>query len=617
MAEEEGKVIQWPSGADEATDFDFLMVGKDDKPIMKIPKEKLNEVIVINGEGVKAVAGGATSATPTILRPGPNGQNRKMEDVQGWFVNGTSAEPPVATGTAWEAPAGKKNTNWWDGTTWTLGSSVPLPQPSGVPVLNPGGSLVPNEKAVSDYVAPLFSLTTDIEYGTAQESDKSKNRRGIINSNGNYSSNSDNWCCTGLEPCKGNTTYTSSGHSDFSTSNAVVCFYDENQAVIPGSIVFGSGQKKYTYTSPVNAKFRAHTIANASGIGIVNPPINNPIDNAFANSFMVNEGSEALPLAPYTGGMSIVKRIDGTKIENAPYVAPKTLFYKFDLSAKKFIVYSKLPKSINEFIGIEITRETDMSELVYKDLWRITNAYMYRYENDIMTQLQVRAMTSGESEFVYRTNGKVDFTGGFHGDEKIIDFSFFADGILVPATASIPLTECKSFRYVQNTNMHQTAASPSPGTVDPNHTVECEHLKETLISNGGYITHNTLKWKQNLLIPTAYHAISCIGKDMGQLIYNEKGESVLVNGNDQYKLEVIGNREYISKHLGKRYSVNANSFISTPIGYDAEAVMFIWDRPFPPNPSDADNKYYRRVSNKNVIVDDIWDFTMSVMFDKL
>jgi len=130
MAEEEGKAIQWPAGADEATDFDFLMVGKDDEPIMKIPKEKLNEVIVINGEGVKAVAGGATSAAPTILRPGPTGANRKMEDVTGWFVNGTSAEPPIAIGTPWEAPAGNKNTNWWDGTAkvWSLGSSVVLPE---------------------------------------------------------------------------------------------------------------------------------------------------------------------------------------------------------------------------------------------------------------------------------------------------------------------------------------------------------------------------------------------------------------------------------------------------------------------------------------------------------
>jgi len=134
MAEEEGKVIQWPGGADEATDFDFLMVGKNNKPIMKIPKEKLNEVIVINGEGVKAVAGGASSSSPTILRPGPAGQNRKMEDVQGWFVNGTGDNPPVAIGTPWEAKAENLNVNWWDGTAkvWSLASSVALPKGQGL-----------------------------------------------------------------------------------------------------------------------------------------------------------------------------------------------------------------------------------------------------------------------------------------------------------------------------------------------------------------------------------------------------------------------------------------------------------------------------------------------------
>lgn len=135
--EEESKAIEWPGGADEATDFDYLLVGKDGVPIMKIPKEKLNEVIVINGEGVKAVAGGATSANPTILRPGPTGANRKMEDVEGWFVNGTAAEPPVSVGEPWEAPTGFKNTNWWDGTTWSLGSSVPLPS---TPVANDYGT---------------------------------------------------------------------------------------------------------------------------------------------------------------------------------------------------------------------------------------------------------------------------------------------------------------------------------------------------------------------------------------------------------------------------------------------------------------------------------------------
>ncbi|HAK30952.1 MAG TPA: hypothetical protein DCO90_17305, partial [Sphingobacterium sp.] len=43
-----------------------------------------------------------------------------------------AANPPVATGTPWEAPAGNKNTNWWNGTTWSLASSVALPKGQGL-----------------------------------------------------------------------------------------------------------------------------------------------------------------------------------------------------------------------------------------------------------------------------------------------------------------------------------------------------------------------------------------------------------------------------------------------------------------------------------------------------
>ncbi|WP_333802571.1 CotH kinase family protein, partial [Sphingobacterium multivorum] len=87
---------------------------------------------------IKTVKGGATSATATILPPGPAGANRKMEDVEGWFVNGTAANPPVATGTPWEAKSGFKNTNWWSGSSWGLGSSIPIPNGQGLlPLFDP------------------------------------------------------------------------------------------------------------------------------------------------------------------------------------------------------------------------------------------------------------------------------------------------------------------------------------------------------------------------------------------------------------------------------------------------------------------------------------------------
>jgi|GEM_PF-5379345 hypothetical protein len=109
---------------------------------------------------IKTVKGGATSATATILPPGPAGANRKMEDVEGWFVNGTDTNPPVATGTPWEAKTGFKNTNWWDGTanTWSLGSDVPLPTQdiSGkADTVNDEGQVVRAPEVTEDTYIPI------------------------------------------------------------------------------------------------------------------------------------------------------------------------------------------------------------------------------------------------------------------------------------------------------------------------------------------------------------------------------------------------------------------------------------------------------------------------------
>jgi len=86
---------------------------------------------------IKPVNGGSSSSSPTILRPGPLNRTAEMGGVQGWFINGTAAEPPVATGTPWLAPETNDNSNWWTGTTWGLGSSVPLPS---APIANDYGT---------------------------------------------------------------------------------------------------------------------------------------------------------------------------------------------------------------------------------------------------------------------------------------------------------------------------------------------------------------------------------------------------------------------------------------------------------------------------------------------
>lgn len=107
---------------------------------------------------IKTVKGGATSASATILPPGPAGANRKMEDVEGWFVNGTAANPPVATGSPWQAPSGFKNTNWWDGNIWGLGASAPLPKNTLSSTVNQDVDKAITPKGVQDYSLPVVSL---------------------------------------------------------------------------------------------------------------------------------------------------------------------------------------------------------------------------------------------------------------------------------------------------------------------------------------------------------------------------------------------------------------------------------------------------------------------------
>lgn len=99
---------------------DKLMIAKATTgEAMQATFDSAKQYLNITGIEVKAVTGGATEETAVVLSPGPDGQVRKMSGVTGWFKN--------AGGTPWLAPTTNDNSNWWDGTTWSLGSSVPLP----------------------------------------------------------------------------------------------------------------------------------------------------------------------------------------------------------------------------------------------------------------------------------------------------------------------------------------------------------------------------------------------------------------------------------------------------------------------------------------------------------
>lgn len=124
---------------------DKLMIGKNSTgEAQYVNVEDLNQFLSIVGTAVKPIPGGATEATAVVLQPNALGQTREMNNVTGWFKN--------PTGPAWEAPLNSINSNWWDGSIWSLGSSTSLPIQEGVDVINPVGGELPTEKAVADYV---------------------------------------------------------------------------------------------------------------------------------------------------------------------------------------------------------------------------------------------------------------------------------------------------------------------------------------------------------------------------------------------------------------------------------------------------------------------------------
>lgn len=120
--------VKFPEGMDASPTIagdDKLMIAKATTgEAMQATFDSAKQYLNITSIEVKAVSGGATEATAVVLYPGPDGQDRKMSGVTGWFKN--------ATGSAWLAPTNSDNTNWWDGTAkvWSLGSSVPLPDSS-------------------------------------------------------------------------------------------------------------------------------------------------------------------------------------------------------------------------------------------------------------------------------------------------------------------------------------------------------------------------------------------------------------------------------------------------------------------------------------------------------
>ena len=282
----------------------------------------------------------------------------------------------------------------------------------------------------------------------------------------------------------------------------------------------------------------------------------------------------------------------------------------FEKIGSTFYFYAHLKD--RKFIRWEVSRMLDMSPLVYVDYWRLFGALLYELDQDGVFQYTgISVITGGENEAVYRKSGGVDdATGGYHGDETATRVNFYSDKGLISIEENIPLTPCKEFFYIIESEMHATATG---GVPVEGHPVEAIHLKRTSFTSEGYRTFNRVIWQLPITVSHWNIGISCISKGVSRFATTEEHFNYeAMTGSEENKMLTTDPRfkEYYGYNAETGLSVFAYSdllhgaFTPAP---NNPFELFIWDR-------SGDSKYYRRTPRKTVEIGEVWETVFRATF---
>jgi hypothetical protein len=221
-----------------------------------------------------------------------------------------------------------------------------------------------------------------------------------------------------------------------------------------------------------------------------------------------------------------------------------------------------------------------------------------------MVKTGLAVLTKGENEFVYKIAKKVDFTGGYHGDEQIIEISFIADNKIINLNKPFKLRPFKNFKYIQNSTFHESASIEKG--VNKQHPIEATHFKTTSFGENGYKTVNAIKWKKNLVLDKIYGSLVCLSRDFGGF-----GKS---NTRDTVNFDLKGGLKLKSRD--KSITIwniqnRTKAFIESDFSImNDSSFQWIWDHK-------VYNKYYRDTGKINAVKNDIWTFSTKVKFEQL
>lgn len=294
-------------------------------------------------------------------------------------------------------------------------------------------------------------------------------------------------------------------------------------------------------------------------------------------------------------------------------------FYSYDSNGNgMFWVYVNVKDSL--YTKFKINHE--VNEKQNKNLWRVMDSYFAIYNNGVMNQT-IQILTAGENEFVWLAHRPdvVEFTGGFHGNERIdSDAStfakFYADGVEIDMTKSHSLVSCNSFHYHQKSFMFQTGTggtitSPNYQPIE-NAPVECVHEKMTTFSNGGYKTDNKVTWGNNSTpIKRMYYGIFCVTGEVSKYGYNDTGVDnptiIPLIDDGTFKLKSPTQRVVMFDDVQKISVVCDANVLS---GSTFKLNTTVWDHRFY-------HKYYTAIDNGvaiNTTAGEVWSTSASIKF---
>lgn len=272
---------------------------------------------------------------------------------------------------------------------------------------------------------------------------------------------------------------------------------------------------------------------------------------------------------------------------------------------ERFSIYTR-NKNTDEYLCFNV--EHEVIPEIYSDQWRLVESVFYKYDGVSMTPINLKALTSGESESVYKRQNFDDFSGGYHGDEIVTNIKFYIDNIKIQDgdLLNFDLKPCDEFSYRQISTVH---TAPFQGVEAQGNPVEAIRHKITKFQNMSYETFCRYIWQIDINdFESFFLNMSSIALDIGEYGENFELENVLFNEDGSRRLKKKG--KWI-----RQYSPQNNTAVviesETNINDDI-AEQQIWD-------VSAYHKYYRDVNpERNLIANagDIWEGKTKVTFYK-